>query len=143
MRLPFTEVEDKGHWVECTRRIITMAQSSLLVYFLQQASAVIALTQTAAAKVKAAQQNHAYEFFFRVHLVCLFAPCTCTDGYSSMSHFARVCMPSKRRMPHVLMIVAMATSFCCEMSRVNQAKRGWTGELGGWNRNIFFMRQLL
>lgn len=53
-------------------------------------------------------------------------------------------------MPDVLMIVAMATSFCSErkMSRMRAArkdrvKRGWTRELGGWNKNIFFMRQLL
>lgn len=50
----------------------------------------------------------------------------------------------------MLMIVAMATSFCSEpkMSRVKagreeSVKRGWTGELGGQNRNIFFMRPLL
>lgn len=57
-------------------------------------------------------------------------------------------------MPDVLMIVAMATSFHSERKILleragrggrggEEVKRGWTGELGGQNRNIFFMRQML
>lgn len=57
-------------------------------------------------------------------------------------------------MPDVLMIVAMATSFHSERKILlvragrggrggEKVKRGWTGELGGQNRNIFFMRQML
>lgn len=92
-----------------------------------------------------------------MYVVCLLCMCVCVcecpwANVCPLFRSARMCVPDNyarcvNDCSHGNSFLFWAKDVEGESRRVGRegerVKRGWTGELGGQNRNIFFMRQLL